>query len=65
VVAGPVACAVSVPSVVGQSIPKYGMPKITLEGGTAATYWSTAVFSLNAVLVSGEFGDAPDWRFSW
>jgi hypothetical protein len=56
---------VSVPSLVGQSMPKKGIPKITLAAGTAATYCSMAVFSLNIVLVRGEEGEAADWRFSW
>jgi len=57
VVAGPVAWAVSVPSLVGQSMPKNGMPRMTLAAGTAATYWSIAVFSLNSELVSGDMAD--------
>jgi hypothetical protein len=38
---------------------------MTFAAGTAAVYWSTAVFSLNAVLVSGEVEDPPDCRLSW
>jgi hypothetical protein len=59
-VAGPVAWAVRVPSLVGQSIPKNGNPRMTLEGGTAAKYWAMAVFSLNIELVSGESEEPGD-----
>ena len=38
VVAGPVAVAVKVLSLVGQSSPKKGVPRITLPAGTAAAY---------------------------
>ena len=64
-VAGPVACAVSVPSVVGQSMPKYGNPRRIFEAGTTAKYWSTVSRSLNIVLVSGDTAEPSDWRFSW
>jgi hypothetical protein len=38
---------------------------MTLAAGTTAVYWSMAVFSLNAELVSGETDEGPDCRFSW
>jgi hypothetical protein len=38
---------------------------MTLAAGTSAAYWSMAVFSLNAALVSGETDEVPDCRFSW
>jgi hypothetical protein len=60
VVAGPVAWAVRVPSLVGQSVPKNGMPSMTFAAGAAATYWSIAVFSLNMELVSGDVADVGD-----
>jgi hypothetical protein len=60
-----VAVAVRVPSLVGQSIPKYGIPRITLPGGTSAVYWSIAVFSLNIELVRGDDEEPAAWRFSW
>jgi hypothetical protein len=63
-VAGPVAVALSVPSLVGQSIPKYGIPRMTFAGGIAAAYCAMAVFSLNIELVRGESGEPGDWRFS-
>jgi len=46
-------------------MPKNGIPRITLDGGTTAAYWSTAVFSLNIELVRGDSAEAADWRFSW
>jgi hypothetical protein len=60
VVAGPVAWAVRVLSLVGQSVPKKGIPRMTFAAGTAATYWSIAVFSLNIELVSGESDEPGD-----
>lgn len=59
------ACALSVPSLVGQSMPKYGNPRITFAVGTTAAYSSMAVCSLNAVLVRGEVAEGPDCKFSW
>ncbi len=52
--------AVSVPSLVGQSIPKYGSPRMTFAGGTAAAYCTMAVFSLNIELVRGESDEPVD-----
>jgi hypothetical protein len=50
---------------VGQSIPKNGIPSMTLADGTADVYCSMVVLSLNMVLVRGETEDPSDSRFSW
>src|SRR5580700_3512946 len=61
--AAPVAVACNVPSDVGQSMPKNGTPRITLDGGTTAAYSSAAVWSENIPLVSGDDGPCAAARF--
>ena len=58
------AVAAIVPLFVGQSMPKKGMPRMTLEAGTAAVYWASVVWLLNMPLVSGDAADAVPARFS-
>ena len=45
--APPVAFAAMVPLFVGQSMPKNGVPRMTLEAGTAASYCASVVWLLN------------------
>ena len=52
--APPVASAAIVPLSVGQSMPKNGVPRMTLDAGAAAAYWASVVWLLNMPLVSGE-----------
>ena len=62
--APPVAFAAIVPLFVGQSMPKKGVPRMTLEAGTAASYWSSVVWLLNMLLVSGDAADGVPARLS-
>ena len=53
-----------VPLFVGQSMPKNGVPRMTLEAGTAASYCASVVWLLNMPLVSGDAADEVPARFS-
>jgi hypothetical protein len=45
-------------------MPKNGVPRMTLEAGTAAVYWASVVWLLNMPLVRGDAADAVPARFS-
>ena len=63
-VAPPAALAAIVPLSVGQSMPKNGVPRMTLDAGTAAVYWASVVWLLNMPLVSGDAAEAVPARLS-
>ncbi len=62
--APPVAPAAIVPLFVGQSMPKKGVPMMTLTPGPAAVYWASVVWALNMPLVSGDAEDDVPARLS-
>ena len=62
--APPVAPAPIVPLFVGQSMPKNGVPMMTFDAGTAASYCASVVWVLNMPLVRGDAADGAPARLS-